>query len=174
MRSQTIWFKSAFEYLFNSLFGSLLIYSLPVMAGSPLPVPALAVEANKSSGVSELMIEQCQLNNKVTEAIEQAGSGVTRLAESKNPKITSEIKKNYAQASATYGLEKMKIKNEMNEALRKDLEKTFTAAELKYLGEACKNPLLKKYNDFLNSDSYVTLMSKPYSRTAILMRKPSK
>lgn len=74
-------------------------------------------------------------------------------------------------AAKKYVDEKSNLAKKMNEEVINELQKQFSDAEIKYLADAFKYPLMQRFAAFLSSDQYSKIANKPFEKLSDYRRE---
>lgn len=135
--------------------------SKKVSVPTPAPVVKITIEeeANRILLAKELM-NVLDMNKAVSQSLEGADNYFKQTVPEKEKDEVS--KKALDLAQSKFDSVKLKMPQEINDQLVKELTQRYSSVELKYLIEITKYPLYKKFRAFLESEEYYGLIDKPY------------
>jgi hypothetical protein len=124
----------------------------------------------KTDSASDL-IKALGLDFKMHTAITNSDGIFKNMAKAKATNTDKKFAISLQKTEERFNKEKDKIAKDMSVELHTELLKRFSAAELKYLSDLSKYPVIKRFGDFLTSQEYNDILAKPVSEIAKIRRE---
>jgi hypothetical protein len=142
-------------------------------------IPALAIDkpssapavVTKNSDATADLIKEMGLDLKIQSSLNDTDVIFKNMAKAKLTNPDKKFEQSLQKTEERFKKEKEKIAAEMALEIRKELSKRFSPAELKYLSDLGKYPLIKRFGDFLTSPQYTEIFAKPSSEIAKIRRQ---
>lgn len=140
---------------------TLLGFVLNAGGAEAVSSPNLTIVAAKNKKVFLIkdLIRRLAIDTKIQESVDQAARFFSNRPVVKDPKADPMYSKIFARAQTIFEQEKPKIKEKMLEKMSVEFDKRFSEAELKYLADLTKYPIILKLTSFLDSDSYQDIIN---------------
>lgn len=156
--------------VFATLLLSLLIAGPQSQAETSKSLQKKTTEAEIKITLARELVKILEFEKLIEDNMTGASDFLKRKPNHKIALTDVENEKLLPKAQSDFSSQKIELKNTAMTLMAEEFNKKFTLAELKYLVEAAKYPVIKKLTALINSDEYQNAINLPFNKANELLK----